>query len=545
MIARMEGQPARTDRRPRWVPLGLLALLFCVATLLLYRPVLGTPLFSDDNLYSIGNPWVAEFSLRQLPDFFDPSVDVHKLVINFAPATLLLHTATWSAFGPWPLGHHLTNLLLHALVSMLLVVLLRRAGLSDRLAAFGGLVFLLHPANAEVAAWASQLKTLAATAMGMGALLLLLGRRFALATLVYGLGLLFKASAGFALPVGAIWLWTRATGAAGDLERRQALYLTGWALLTGLYLVAQLEVVSNAVGRFPEVTTDPWQQLRFSVSLVARYLTMATTSYGVSAFQEPPLDTSPLDPWWLGGLAILFVLGARTLWALRERRTEAAWWVWAIVSFLPVCQVVPFAFPIADRYLYAILPGLIGGALLAGRDLAERLQLPARTRVRAAAAIGIAFAVVLAGRTWQRAQVWSMPEQLAYEAVINFPGGARAALFDSQRSLLRYDHAGAVAALRRAYGLGHRSIGELAGEPYRSALGRRRDYRALIEEVGHWWVDAYQRKGELSELDLLSLGMTYEILGNRAAARETYQRAVELEGVYEARLRAQLAALSP
>jgi hypothetical protein len=69
---------------------------------------------------------------------------------------------------------------------------------------------------------------------------------------------------------------------------------------------------------------DPWVRLRSAFELVARYLAMAATSYGVSAFQEPEPAVSLLGPWWLAGVAAVAALGVRALLALRGGREEAA-----------------------------------------------------------------------------------------------------------------------------------------------------------------------------------------------------------------------------
>ena len=105
-------------------------------------------------------------------------------------------------------------------------------------------------------------------------------------------------------------------------------------------------------------------RVRSIPAFAARYLVMASTSLGVAAFQEPPPALSWLDPWWLGGAVALAALAWRFAVVARARRPEAAFWLWAAVSYAPVCQIFPFVYPLGDRYLYFILPGLLGGVLL-------------------------------------------------------------------------------------------------------------------------------------------------------------------------------------
>jgi hypothetical protein len=61
------------------------------------------------------------------------------------------------------------------------------------------------------------------------------------------------------------------------------------------------------------------------------------------------------------------------LFAMRRRREESAWWVGAAAGWLPVAQIgTTFIHPMADRYLYFALPGLIGGCGFAARDALRR-----------------------------------------------------------------------------------------------------------------------------------------------------------------------------
>ena len=69
-----------------------------------------------------------------------------------------------------------------------------------------GALFLLHPANVEASAWISQTKTTLALALSLGALLLFPSRP-GLSLVTFTLGLLTKASAAFALPMAAVFVW--------------------------------------------------------------------------------------------------------------------------------------------------------------------------------------------------------------------------------------------------------------------------------------------------------------------------------------------------
>ena len=89
---------------------------------------------------------------------------------NWHPLTWLSHQGDWSCYGPFAGGHHLTNLLLHTLNTLLLFLVLRRltgntAG-SWIVAAFFG----WHPLHVESVAWIAERKDLLSTLCLMGIL---------------------------------------------------------------------------------------------------------------------------------------------------------------------------------------------------------------------------------------------------------------------------------------------------------------------------------------------------------------------------------------
>lgn len=112
----------------------------------------------------------------------------------------LLHSAFWLEHRLWggaPLGYHLTNLVLHAGVAILLVLVLRR--LAVRHALLAGLIFAAHPVHVESVAWISEQKNTLSAVFSLGAALAYLhfdpGRRarfYALALALFILGLLAK-----------------------------------------------------------------------------------------------------------------------------------------------------------------------------------------------------------------------------------------------------------------------------------------------------------------------------------------------------------------
>jgi tetratricopeptide (TPR) repeat protein len=528
-----------------WVAAAFLAASFAV-----HGPALSGPFVSDDRYYLVDNLYVREPSPAHALAILDPTSDVTLMTANWAPVHLFAHALQWRLFDGRLAGYHVCNIVLHATASALLVSLLLASGVSAVAALLGGLFFLLHPANVEAVAWISQLKTLLAMVLMLVALLWR-EQRPGLSTLAFGLALLAKALAAIALPFAAVLAWARAGGGReGQLERRaSAGVLAAWAAMFAVFAAVQFVAFRHANQSVDPLGEALATRVLTSASIGARYLAMAATGFGVAPFHEPPPVRSALDPWVIAAAVAGLALGARALFALRARREEAAWWILAAGSWLPVAQVFPFVSPMADRYLYFILPGLIGGTLLAGGDALARLSPPARaTAARAALALSLAACLVFAVQSRGRAALWSSEARLVADTVRHYPEGPTAKFLRAREAARRGDVDAALAALRAATASGPRGFQEVAVEPAFAPLRGKPAFDALLSELARRQIAELQRSRRLTEVNLMHLAQAYAYLGDTEAARAAFERALALDGAYAGQIRAQieqLRALAP
>ena len=527
----------RAGERARRVPFPALFLVFAGVSLFVYRGAIGGPFLSDDVPYIAANPYVQGLSAENLAAILDPTGPTIPLAANYSPVHLLLHALEWQLFESDVRGYHVVNVLLHAFGSALLGLLLRRSGLPPLAAMGGAAFFLLHPANVEAVAWISQLKTTSAFALAVGALLAH-PRRPILGTVLFALALLAKPLAAFALPVAAVRGWAR--------EEPIWRWMGAWALVFAAMVSFEALAFRDYGSDSRALHADPLVWARTSVALVSRYLAMAATSYGVSAFQELPRAHSWLDPWWLAGLSVLVGLGWRTLSALRRRREEAAWWLWAAISFAPVSQIFPFDFAMADRYLYLILPGLIGGTLLAAADLLERHPVAALRRpvagavgVALAAAVGLAFLV----RSSERAALWASAGLLSADAVAHYPGGRQAHLIAARRAAQAGDRESLARELRAAREVGFDSLTQLLNEPLFVQARAHPEVEAVFRDLAAEWIDRLEAVAEPNQTELNMLAVAHETRGEIEPAIRAVERALESGGPDAPLFRARLAQL--
>ena len=160
----------------------LITALVAVLTFLVFLPALQNQFLSwDDDEYVYENPFIRSLDTKLVKSAF-----LAFKAGNWHPLTWISHAIDYSLWGLNPVGHHLTNIFLHALntflVTLLLMGLLEARNLfslnrqdhprlagdtgthSDKstliAAATTGLLFGLHPLHVESAAWISERKDL-------------------------------------------------------------------------------------------------------------------------------------------------------------------------------------------------------------------------------------------------------------------------------------------------------------------------------------------------------------------------------------------------
>ena len=525
---------------PRW---ALLALVFCGASLAVLREGLTGPFLSDDFGNIVWNPWIQELSFENLKVILDPYGEVALYTANYAPVHMFAHALEWAVFGVSTTGYHVVNVLLHGIVSTLLVAVFVDRGLPIAAALAGGALFLVHPANVEAVVWIFQLKTILALGFALVALLLQ-SRRPGLAAFAFALALLCKAQALFALPVAALVAWTSSDASGG--ARGNARWLWLWVGIAALYAWPQFfafERLGESIARADESTVT---SLRSAVANGARYLLLAATSIGSSVFHEPPRADSFGDPWWLAGLLFTVALGARFAVTLARRDPEAIWWGWAAAAFAPVSQLFfPFLYPMADRYLYLILPGLLGGALLLAQRGLAALPDDGPRRMGTAVAAGLLLVLVpaFALHAGARASVWRSNFALMSDAAANYPDGIIGHQMNAREAALRGDVDAVVTSLRLALGRGWDHFPDLQSDPAYLTMREHPEFLELERDVVRAWLDKELVRPEPTESSLHRRAQAFALLGELEPAVEAYEAAIRLDGVRKAELIAEVAPL--
>jgi len=108
----------------------------------------------DDSAYVYENPHVIHgLNLKGFEWAF-----THSVMANWHPLTVMSHMLDCQFYGLHAGGHHLTNLLLHAVTAILLFLVLREMTGALWRSAFVAAVFAIHPLRVESVAWVSERK---------------------------------------------------------------------------------------------------------------------------------------------------------------------------------------------------------------------------------------------------------------------------------------------------------------------------------------------------------------------------------------------------
>ncbi len=538
---------------------------FVGLALLVYAPALDGSFISDDLHYVQENPYVHDPSRENLIAILNPQSGLAALIENYAPVHMLLHVLEWQLFGREVYGYHVVNVVLHALASLLLALLWIRTGISSGPALLGAGLFLVHPANVEAVAWISQLKSSSALVLSLGALLVQ-PRRPLVGSVLFALALLAKPTALFALPVALVLQWLRpaaatAARAEGDAARpgpgsaqglrRDWVWLGAWLAIFLAFAAIELSAFTHTAGQVGSLYDDPLVRLRSSVAIGFRYLVMAASSYGLSTFHEPAPAASWFDPWWMMGLFAFGLMAWRIVVVFRARRIEAAFWIWAAASFAPASGILALPYPMADRYLYFVLPGLIGSVLHAGREVLDRVapesaaprDVGRRRRSRAVAlttALAIGLGVFYALRSVDRARVWRSSAHVMADAVLHYPEGTAAQLRAADRAARLGDVDAVVAALRAAHRRGYDRLDQILADPSYASMRDDARFRSLLEEIALGMIQRLERNDSPGQLELHVIAVAYELRGETERAAQALERALEVGGPIDPQVRADL-----
>ncbi|MFA6147284.1 MAG: tetratricopeptide repeat protein [bacterium] len=353
---------------------------------------------------------------------------------GWIPLTWLSRMLDVTLFGMNAGGHHLVNVLLHLLNTLLLFRVLREATGKTWGSGFVAALFAVHPLHVESVAWVTERKDVLAAffwMLSLGAYVRYAARpgaaRYGAVVLFFALGLLSKpivVTLPFVLLLLDYWplrrLWPSPDSPDGPPSGFSPA-TPGRLVLEKLplfFLSAAISVITyssqKGIGAVTPFDSNPlWARAGNAVQSYVLYLRKAVWPSDLAIFYPHP--GTNLVPWKT--VAAGLVLCLATAWVIRNvrgRRWLAVGWFWYLGMLVPVIGLVQVGGnAMADRCAYLPMIGIYLIAAWGAGELAARFKVPDPATAAAA------FVCLLALTTcaWVQAGYWRGSDPLFRRAL--------------------------------------------------------------------------------------------------------------------------------
>ena len=353
---------------------------------------------------------------------------------GWIPLTWLSRMLDVTLFGMNAGGHHLVNVLLHLMNTLLLFGVLREATGNTWKSGLVAALFAVHPLHVESVAWVTERKDVLAAffwMLSLGAYIRYAARpgaaRYGAAALFFFLGLLSKpivVTLPFALLLLDYWplrrLWPSPDSSDEPPSRSSPVAPVRLVLekLPLFLLSAAISAVTyfsqKGIGAVTPIDANPLRARAGNALLsYAVYLRKALWPSDLAIFYPHPGANLVT---WKPVAAGLFLCLA-TAWAMRQARRQrwlVVGWFWYLGTLVPVIGLVQVGgIGMADRCTYIPMIGIYLIVVWGAGESAARFKVPAPVATAAASACLLA----LAACAWLQAGYWRGSEPLFRRAL--------------------------------------------------------------------------------------------------------------------------------
>jgi len=374
---------------PVYIMVGILLLV-----LLAYYPVFGSYFVNyDDPSYVTSNNHVksgitADSIKWAFTTFY---------FYNWHPLTWISHMLDVQLFGMDPMWHHLTNLLLHIINSLLLFILFEKmTGATWKSLCIAGL-FALHPFHVESVAWVADRKDVLSTFFWFLTMLAYVdyarkpkGVTYVLCALFFALGLMAKPML-VTLPVVLLlmdsWPLDRvrqrlpdADGTTAVSSKMSLAHLVLEKVPLALMSLASVIVTYLAQKKGGALRADSSMIVNAGHAFISYVKYAAKMAWPGKLAVYYPYEPAGDQPWQMvmamAGIILVSILVIR---AAKRLPSVAVGWFWYVITLVPVIGILRIGdHAMADRYTYVPLIGLFLLVIWGTSDLAKWFHIPGR-----------------------------------------------------------------------------------------------------------------------------------------------------------------------
>jgi protein O-mannosyl-transferase len=451
---------------------------------------------------------------------------------NWHPLTWLSHMLDCEIYGLNPLGHHITNVLIHIANSLLLFYVLRRMTGAVWRSAFVAAAFALHPIHVESVAWVTERKDVLSGLFWMLTILAYVRYverpnigRYLLVPAAFVMGLMSKpmvVTLPFVLLLLDYWPLERLNWGRPPAEKtvplgRLLVEKVPLLLLSAISSVITF-VVQTSGGAVQSLKAWPLQiRIINSLGNYLNYVVKMLYPKGLAIWYAPPekmtIDTAAIA---VIGAAVLLVL-----WG-RGRRWLVVGLLWYLGVLVPVIGLVQVGYLfMADRYTYLPSIGVFIIVAWGAAEIFAKLSLP---KPLAAGAIAAAVVAMVVMTRIQVSYWWDGPT--LYERSLAVSG----------RNTIIHYIPGMNLYKEGSPDKEPRHVEEAirinpAWQKNRLALLKLKKFDLVIS----WLNKAFQKESVWPDMHEMydDLGMAYECKGDLILAEQNYRMALSIKPDYE------------
>jgi tetratricopeptide (TPR) repeat protein len=345
-------------------------IIIALVSMAVYSNTLFMDFVYDDLTQILENNYIK--SLENIPSMFISDVWAGKkdgFSPYYRPVFTLSLAIDYFIWGESPSGYHLTNILLHAMVSVMFYILALRILNSEVAAIAAGLIFAVHPVHAEAIAWTSgRNEPLSALFMFASLYLYILYRdRNKTQYIALSLFLFFTAllSKEMAITLPAVIFLYELCFRNGAIKQKIQMPLW-YGLIAVIYMIVRMTILSHTSW----VEAPLLWRLYTLPGIFLKYLIALIFPFNLKIFYDIPFPktffSSAVIVPFLISFAIILVI------VISPRYDKKLFFslFWIFVTLTPVLNIVAQVTPalMADRYLY--IPSA-GFSLAAGITFAK------------------------------------------------------------------------------------------------------------------------------------------------------------------------------
>lgn len=452
-----------------------LAAATALATFLVYLPALRNDFVNwDDYSYILKN-----LHIRSFDDVFLKWAFLNFYCSNWHPLTWISHAADYAVWGLNPLGHHLTNNMLHAANSFLVVILITKTleaakksmpesggflVFKERVmlltAGVTGLLFGIHPLHVESVAWVAERKDLLCALFFLMSILSYmkfvgswqpavgglepgvesqkssvkrqLSTGFYLFSLVFFVLALVSKPMGVTLPIVLMILdWHPFNRISSYQTLRKAVVEKLPFLALSLVSSVLTILAQGSGGALTPIEVVPLSiRLLVAMNALSSYLWKMMLPWDLVPFYPYPREATLLSSGYLVPAVLVFGITIVCALIVKKQRVFLAVWGYYVITLLPVLGIIQVGEQaMADRYTYLpslgpfFVLGLTTAVVAAKVSTIKRWGLTAKT---ICAAMAIAALASLSYLTVTQIGVWKESFKLWNYIIEKQPAAKRA-----------------------------------------------------------------------------------------------------------------------